>query len=373
MTYKALVRPSVLTQPTYQPGKPIEAVARELGLDPATVLKLASNENPLGPSPLAIVAVRERLHQCHLYPDGSCFELRGQLAAFHDLGADQFIVGNGSNEIMVLLAQAFLQPGDEVVFGSQAFIVYHLATLLCGATPVAVPMPEFRHDLDALLNAITERTKLVFLPSPNNPTGTANSAEEIDAFVEKLPEHVIFCFDEAYAEYLENSPDLRPFIRSGKKVFCTRTFSKIYGLAGLRIGYGYGSVELIQLLNQVRQPFNVNSLAQTAAIAALRDVEFVVRSRETNQKGYQQLTTGLARLKLKTFPSAANFIILEVENALKIFEGLQQDGIIVRPLQPYSMPNHLRISIGTPSQNNLLLQALERMLSGSLRACLIKE
>lgn len=373
MTYQDLVCPSVLTQPVYEPGKPIEYVAKEFGLEAQDVLKLASNENPLGPSPKALEAVRVALRDSHLYPDGGCTFLRERLAEERGVKMEELIVGNGSNEVMVLLAQAFLQPGDEVVFGAQAFIVYKLATLLFGATPVEVPMPGFKHDLDLILDAVTEKTKLVFVPSPNNPTGTANTAEELAAFVDKLPEHVIFCFDEAYAEYLESPPDLRPLIAQGRKIFCTRTFSKIYGLAGFRIGYGYGSAELVALLNQIRQPFNVNAIAQVAARAGLEDREFVETSRQVNAAGLAQLTSGFENLGLETYHSAANFLLLRVEKTKEVFEILQSKGVITRPLTPYSMPHHLRISIGTADQNSRLLALLEEMLLDDSQAFLLKE
>jgi len=373
MTLRELVCPSVLTQPIYEPGKPIEQVAREFRLELGDVLKLASNENPLGPSPLALEAVRRHLAESHLYPDGGCVQLRAALATKLGVEAERIIVGNGSNEIMVLLAQAFLRPGDEVVFGAQAFIVYKLATLLCGAKPVAVAMPDFKHDLDAVLRAITARTKIVFLPSPNNPTGTANTDEELAHFIAHLPEHVIFCFDEAYVEYLEAAPDMRAYMRDNKKILCVRTFSKIYGLAGFRIGYGYGSVEMIELLNQVRQPFNVNALAQAAAVGALQDTSFVAASRRVNQAGLAQLDTGLRELGLETYPSKANFVLLRVEKPLEVFEFLQRHGVITRPLKPYSMPNHIRISVGTQSQNERLLAVLGQLAAGPEHTCLLKE
>lgn len=247
-----LAKKPVLTQPTYEPGKPIDEVARELGLDPRGILKLASNENPFGPSPKAVKAATEALREGNLYPDGGAFRLRGGLAESLGMFPEEIVVGNGSNEILELLGHVFLGRGDEAVMGTPAFIVYKLVALLFGATPVEVPLKNHRHDLDALAAAITDRTRLVFLPSPNNPTGTANSEEEIVAFARALPEHVVFVYDEAYAEYLDNPPDLRPLIREGRHVICLRTFSKIYGLAALRVGYGYCSGEMAGLLNRVR-------------------------------------------------------------------------------------------------------------------------
>ena len=358
MTFQQLVKPSVLQQPIYEPGRPIEDVARELGLDPATIIKLASNENPFGPSPLAIQAATRALAHSELYPDGGCFVLRQKLAAIYGLGADQFIVGNGSNEIIELLGHVLLGPGDEVVMGAPAFVVYKLVALLFGAKPVEVPLVNHRHDLDALRRAVTPSTKLVFLPSPNNPTGTANTAAEIFAFVRSLPEHVVFAYDEAYAEFVENPPDLRPLIAEGRKVICLRTFSKIYGLASLRVGYGYASAELASLLNRVRQPFNVNAIGQAAAIAALDDRAFAATCARDNRTGLAQLEAGFRKLGLEFVPSVANFILVKVGDGARVFAALQQLGVIVRPMKPYGMPEWLRITVGTPAQNDRLLAGL---------------
>lgn len=363
MTLSSLVNPSVLSQPVYEPGKPIEDVARELGLDPATIIKLASNENPLGPSPLAVAAATRALAQSELYPDGGCYALRQKLAARHGLAAEQIVVGNGSNELLELLGHVFLRPGDEVVMGTPAFIVYKLVTLLFGARPVEVPLVDHRHDLAALARAITPRTKLVFLPSPNNPTGTANTAEEITAFVRGLPEHVVFVFDEAYAEFLETPPDLRPMVAEGRKVIGLRTFSKIYGLASLRVGYGYASPELAGLLNRVRQPFNVNAIGQAAALAALDDAEFVARARAVNAAGLKQLEAGFAARGLEWVPSTGNFILVKVGDGARGFAELQKLGVIVRPMKPYGMPEWLRVTVGTEAQNTRFLAALDRVLA----------
>lgn len=363
-----LVNPSVLTQPIYEPGKPIEEVARELGLDPASIVKLASNENPLGPSPLGVAAATRALAQSELYPDGGCFALRQKLAAKHGLAPEQLVIGNGSNELLELLGHVFLRPGDEVVMGAPAFIVYKLVTLLFGATPVEVQLVNHKHDLDALARAITPRTKLVFLPSPNNPTGTANSAGEIAAFVRALPEHVVFVFDEAYAEFLDNPPDLRPLIAEGRKVICLRTFSKIYGLASLRVGYGYATSELAALLNRVRQPFNVNAIGQAAAVAALDDAEFVARARTVNATGLRRLEAGFSARGLEWVPSVANFLLVKVGDGARAFVELQKRGVIVRPMKPYGMPEWLRVTVGTEAQNTRLLAALDEVLVPAVRA-----
>ncbi len=359
-----LVQKPVLTQPIYEPGKPIEDVARELGLDAAGIIKLASNENAFGPSPMALEAVRKALPQAHLYPDGGAFALRRALAAARDLAPEQIAIGNGSNEILELLGHVFLGPGDEAVMGAPAFIVYKLVTLLFGAKPVEVPLREHRHDLAAMAAAVGEKTKMVFLPSPNNPTGTSNSEAEIFEFVRGLPEHVVFVFDEAYAEYLENPPDLRPLIAEGRKVICLRTFSKIFGLASFRVGYGYASAEMAGLLNRVREPFNVNTFAQVAATAALEDGEFLERCREGNRRGLAQLAAGFAAMGLEYVPSEANFLLVKVGDGQRVFAELQKRGIIVRPVGPYGLPEFVRISVGTERENARLLETLDKLLAG---------
>ncbi len=362
MNLSQLANPRILDQPVYEPGKPIEEVAREHGIPTDQICKLASNENPWGPSARAKSAAKEALDQLHLYPDGSGHQLINRLSELHSLQENQFVLGNGSNEIIELLGHVFLEPGDEVVCGEFAFVVYKLVALLMGAKPVEVEMPGLSHDLDTMRKAISEKTKLIFLPSPNNPTGTANSEAEIFEFVRSLPEHVIFCFDEAYAEYLDQPPDLRPLIAEGRKVICLRTFSKIHGLAALRIGYGYGSDEMIRLLQQARQPFNVNAVAQAAALGALSDHSWVTQCRKRNRDGLEQLACGLEGLGIAFIPSHANFILSKPGNGRSLFLELQQQGIITRALGP-SLADYLRISVGTEKENTRLLTALEKALS----------
>jgi histidinol-phosphate aminotransferase len=362
MNLESLARTAVLTQPVYEPGKPIEYVARELGLDPEGIIKLASNENPFGPSPKAVAAAKHALEHGQLYPDGGCFELRQKLARHFDLSPDQFVVGNGSNEIIELLGHAFLEPGDEVVMGAPAFVVYKLVTLLFGAKAVEVPLRDWRHDLVAMRGAVTAKTKLVYVCSPNNPTGTANTAEELRAFVDSLPDHVIAVIDEAYSEYVENAPDLRPAIKAGRKVVCLRTFSKIYGLASLRVGYGYASRELCGLLNRVRQPFNVNAIGQAAAIAALDDKAFADHCARENRLGLQQLERGCHDLALSIVPSVANFILVKVGDGQRVFDDLQRQGIIVRPVKSYGLPEWIRVTAGSRAQNDRLLAELAPLL-----------
>ena len=358
MNFESLAKPAVLTQPIYEPGKPIEHVARELGLDPAGIVKLASNENPFGPSPRALAAAKRALEHGELYPDGGCFELRQKLAAARGLGADQFVVGNGSNEIIELLGHVFVGAGDEVVMGAPAFVVYKLVTLLFGAKAIEVPLRDWCHDLAAIAAAITVRTKLVYVCTPNNPTGTANGEAELLAFVRALPDHVIAVIDEAYAEYVENPPDLRPLIAERRKVVCLRTFSKIYGLASLRVGYGYGSAELCALLNRVRQPFNVNAIAQAAAAAALDDAAFAERCARENRAGLRQLQEGCRELGLEFVPSVANFMLIKVGDGLRVFDALQRRGLIVRPVKSYGLPEWVRVTVGTREQNERLLREL---------------
>jgi histidinol-phosphate aminotransferase len=359
-----LAKPGLLTQPVYEPGRPIADVAREHGLDPGAIIKLASNENPLGPSPLALAAARRALDDAHLYPDGAAIALRQKIATALALDPAQIFPANGSNEVMQLLAEAFIAPGDEVVMGRHAFIVFKYVTLFQGGVPVMVEMPGFAHDLQLMRAAVTAKTKIVYLPTPNNPTGTANGAAEVVAFARDLPPHVILCVDEAYAEFLDPAkvPDLRPLIAAGRNIICCRTFSKIYGLAGLRVGYGFGPKPLMDLLHRARQPFNVNAIAQAAATAALDDRDHLERTRDINAAGLKQVAAGLGKLGLEQVPSAANFIMFRVAKAREAFLALQARGIIVRPLAPYELPEQLRVTIGTAEQNTKFLEALAQVL-----------
>lgn len=358
MTFAELANPGILKQPVYEPGKPIDQAARELGLDPAGIIKLASNENPFGPSPKAVAAATKALQEAQLYPDGGYFALRQKLAAKWNLDPGQFVIGDGSNELIELLGHAFLAPGVECVMHQSAFIVYKLVTLMFGATPVEVPLVDMRQDLELLAAAVTPRTRLVFLASPANPVGAVNSAADITELVRGLPPHVILVFDEAYAEYLEAAPDLRPLIVEGRKVICLRTFSKIYGLAALRVGYGYAAPELIAIVQRVRQPFNVNGIAAAAAVAALDDAEFVEKCRRENATGRKLVADGCKKLGLELVLGGGNFLLVKVGDGTRVFGALQQRGIITRPVKPYGLPEWLRITIGTRAQNERLLAAL---------------
>jgi len=347
----------------YEPGKPIKEVARELGFDDIeSIVKVASNENELGPSPMAIEAMQESISEMHRYPDGGAFYLKQKLADKLGIDPDQLLFGCGSNELIVFLCHVFLGQGINLVMGAEAFAVYFLAAAMYEGEVIRVPMPEHTHDLDAMLKAITPDTRLVAICNPNNPTGTMVSQEAIDRFIEKLPGHVVAIFDEAYFEIMpeEQKPNVLKHIRAGKEnVIVLRTFSKAYGLAGLRIGYAIGHPDTIQLLNKVRQPFNVNAMAQAAAMAALDDVTHLVETREMVFQGLEFFERELPGLGIKTVPSGANFILVKTGNGREIFEELQKRKVIVRPMDPYGLPDYIRITIGTPEQNKSMLAALK--------------
>lgn len=351
----------------YEPGRPIEEVARELGFDDiADIVKVASNENELGPSPMAIEAMQEAIPEMHRYPDGGAFYLKKKLADNLNVSADQILFGGGSNELIVFLGHVFLGQGTNLIMGAEAFAVYFLVAAMFKAETVRVPMPDHVHDLGGMLDAITPETRLVAICNPNNPTGTVVTPEAIDAFIEKLPDHVVAVFDEAYFEVMpeELKPDVLKHIRAGKKnIILLRTFSKAYGLAGLRIGYAIAHAELIGLLNKVRQPFNVNGMAQVAAMAALDDITHLVATRQIVGEGIRFFEAGLAALGVETVPSAANFILAKTGNGRAVFEELQKRKVIVRPMDPYGLPDHIRITIGTPEQNKIVLNALKEVLA----------
>ncbi len=360
MKLENIVKKQIKNLPVYETGKPIEYVAREFGLDPDGILKMASNENPLGASPKAIEAISKNFGNLNRYPDGGCYELRQKLAKKWNLSPSQFAFGNGSNELLEFVAQCFVGEGDETVFGAQSFIVYKLATIFMGGTCVSVPMPNLKYDLNALRDAVTDKTKIVFMTNPNNPTGAVLKQDEVVNFVKSLPEHVVFCYDEAYAEYQDEEVDLRPLIAEGRKVICLRTFSKIYGLAGLRIGYSYSSEELAGYINRAREPFNVNSLAQTAALAAIDDVDFLKKCREINNAGRKQFEDGFEKLGLEYFSDGANFVMVRTQNAPEVFVQMQKRGVIVRPNVGYGLPEWLRITIGLPEENARCLEELAK-------------
>jgi len=350
--------------PVYQPGRPIEEVARELGLPAPDIIKLASNENPLGPSPAAVAAIKAALQNINLYPDGNAFYFKHKLAAKLGLDTAHLILGNGSNEIIEFVGHAVLSPNADVVVSQYCFAVYPLVTKLFNAKLITVPAKQYRHDLQAILAAITPRTRVVFIANPNNPTGTAVTAAELTRFVEQVPERILIVLDEAYIEFLEEPADFLPQIRRGEKpnLLLMRTFSKVYGLAGLRLGYGIGHPELASVMEKVRQPFNISSIAQAAAIAALDDVEHLQKTTSNNASGLKFFSEAFKKLGLEFVPSAANFILVRVGAGQQVFEELQKRGIIVRPMAGYQLPEWIRISVGTPAQNKRCLEALKDLI-----------
>lgn len=359
-----LAPPYIRAIAPYQPGKPIAELARELGMAPERIVKLASNENPLGPSPKALTAVERELHELARYPDGSGFELKQALSERLDVTTSQIVLGNGSNDVLDMAARAFLSPQTSAVFSEHAFAVYAISTLAVGAEGITAPAREYGHDLQALLDAVRADTRMIFIANPNNPTGTFLSNENILAFLQQVPEHVLVVLDEAYGEYLPEAlkSDAVSWLARFPNLIVTRTFSKAYGLAGLRVGYALASAEVADMLNRVRQPFNVSHLALAAATAALGDAEFIARSYALNQLGMRQITQGLALLKLTYIPSYGNFLAVRIGNATAMYRRLLEQGVIVRPVSNYAMPEFLRVSIGLASENHQFLQALENAL-----------
>jgi histidinol-phosphate aminotransferase len=348
----------------YQPGKPIAELAREFGLDAANIIKLASNENPLGPSPLAVKAIERALSDISRYPDGNGFDLKCALARRHGVDMAQIVLGNGSNDVLELAARVFLGAEYEAIYSQHAFAVYALVTQAVGATGIETPARDFAHDLGAMLKAVTPRTRMVFIANPNNPTGTLIASEELFAFLGALSNTVIAVLDEAYYEYLpaDSNGGSIPWLAQFPNLIVTRTFSKAYGLAGLRIGYAFAHRGIAGLMNRVRQPFNVNSIALAAAAAALDDHEFVRRSFDLNQTGMRQITQGLDRLGLNCIPSSGNFISFRVNHAADVFRQLLQRGVIVRPVASYGMPDYLRVSIGLEAENARFLESLKQAM-----------
>jgi histidinol-phosphate aminotransferase len=349
----------------YQPGKPTSELARELGLEEASIIKLASNENPLGVSPKALAAMRSLLDGLARYPDGNGFELKQALSRRFGVGQDQIVLGNGSNDVLELAARAFLAPGLSAVYSQHAFAVYPLAVQAVGARGIEVPAKDFGHDLGVMSAAVRADTRIVFVANPNNPTGTFVSGAELEKFVAALPRDVLVVLDEAYTEYLR--PEFRydsiGWLKKYPNLVITRTFSKVYGLAGLRVGYALAAPGVADLMNRVRQPFNVNSLSLAAAAAALDDEAFIRDSYDLNCRGMDQIVTGIGRLGLKHIPSYGNFVTFGVAKAGEVFQKLLRSGVIVRPIAAYGMPGHLRVSIGLESENARFLDALKQALA----------
>jgi histidinol-phosphate aminotransferase len=361
---ETLANPWVSQLSVYEPGRPIEDVAREMGLDPDGIVKLASNENALGPSPKAVRAMKQAAASMHLYPDGGAYHLRQALSARLEVSPDMIVPGNGSNELIELLGHAFLGPETEIVMAECAFVVYRLVASLFNATTVVVPMRELTHDLDAMAAAITPQTRLVFVGNPNNPTGTMVHQAEIDRFMERVPPTAIVCFDEAYIELLapERRPDTLRYVREGRPVAVLRTFSKTYGLAGLRLGYAVATPACARLLNRVRQPFNVNAMALAAAVAALDDEAYVRKTRRLVASGLDTFEKAFVRMGLPFVPSVANFILVQVGEGRKVFAAMQREGVIVRPMDVYGLPGHVRVTVGTQDENERCVAALGRAL-----------
>ena len=346
----------------YQPGKPITQLAREMGLPVERIVKLASNENPLGMSPKARAALEQALNSLERYPDD--FELKHALAQHTGLGMERIVLGNGSNDVLDILARVFLAPGRSAVFSQHAFAVYPLATLSAGGEPIAVPAKDFGHDLEAMCAAIRPDTRVVWLANPNNPTGTFLPYPQLKAFLQRVPQDVVVVLDEAYNEYIPPAErvDTAAWLADFPNLVLTRTFSKIYGLAGLRIGYALASADISDLMNRVRQPFNCNNLALAAAVAALDDHAFVAQSYALNRAGMEQIVATLKRFGLSPIPSHGNFVTFKAGDAATVNRKLLEQGVIVRPIGGYGMPEWLRVTIGREGENTRFAEALERAL-----------
>jgi histidinol-phosphate aminotransferase len=347
----------------YEPGKPIEETARELGADPREIIKLASNENALGPSPRALTAMRAAIESVHLYPEGSGVYLREAIAAQLGLGRENIILGNGSNEVIEFVGHAFLDRGDDVITPEYAFIAYKLIVQLFGAETIETPAINFQTDLEDMLNAITPKTKIIFIANPNNPTGSLIGPEKIDNFLARMPDDVITVLDEAYFEFLDPPPDTLRYVRDGRNVVVLRTFSKIHGLASLRVGYGIARPELIEVLQKTRQPFNVNGIAQAGALAALGDNEHLRKSKDSVDAGRTYFENEFRAMKLKFNPSVGNFVFVNVGDGPAVFKKLLSMKIIVRPLRGYNLSEWLRITVGRMEQNEKCIAALKKALS----------
>jgi histidinol-phosphate aminotransferase len=363
-----LANPQLKNLKVYEPGKPIEETARELHIAPSSIIKLASNENPLGPSPAAIAAMRAALEEAQLYPDGTGYYLTRAIANRLQLDPNNIILGNGSNEVIEFIAHAFLNRGDTIVVSEFAFIAYKIIATLFDAETVEAPSPDHRHHLDAMLAAVRPTTRLIVIANPNNPTGTLVSQREIDEFMDRLPDHVVAVFDEAYYEFLDSPPDAVRYVRENRNVVVLRTFSKIHGLAGLRIGYGIAVPRLIEILQKTRQPFNINSIAQAGGVAALTDEKHQRRTKETVDSGRAYLSAEFQRMGIEFIPGAANFLMINVGDGRRIFEEMLARKIIIRPLAGYGLKEWIRISVGTMEQNQQCISALNQILTTSRRS-----
>jgi len=360
---KDKARPEVFTLKPYVPGKPIEDVKRELGLD--DIIKMASNENPLGSSPKAIEAVRQSLGMMYLYPDANCFNLKKRVAEVTGINENGILIGNGSDEILMLLAATFVNRGDQIIFAQPSFSEYEFTAKIMGGKCIEVPLIDFTHDLESALMAITDRTKIVYICNPNNPTGTIVGAADIARFMEKVPDDVLVVFDEAYGEYVE-SPDFASglqYVEAGRNAMVLHTFSKIYGLAALRVGYALTLPEIAQAIEMITEPFNVNMLAQVGALAAIDDVEHVELSKEVNSAGKKYLYNELEKMGLFYVPTEANFIFLDTgKNCQEVFQAMLRLGVIVRTGDIFGHPNFIRVTIGTQAENERFIESLQQVL-----------
>jgi len=347
---------------SYIPGKPIDDVARELGLPPEKIVKLASNENPIGPSPKAVAAMTDALTNAHFYPDGGGYHLRKAIAQKFGLDISNVALGNGSNEIIEFMGHAFLTPGDNIVVADHAFVIYKLMAHLFGASAIEVPDPGLTADVDAMIRAITPRTKLIYVANPNNPTGTMVGTAELDRLVKEVPSNVGIVLDEAYYEFLPNPPDTLRYVHETGNVILLRTFSKIQGLASLRIGYGLANPELIKVVAKTRQPFNANAIAQVGAIAGLQDEEHQQKTRAMTLEGVAFLQAGFDKRRLEYVPSSANFVLVKVGDGKAIFEKLLRRGTIVRATGEYKLPEWIRVSVGTMDQNRRFFEDLDAVM-----------
>ena len=351
--------------PVYVPGKAISAVARELGMDEKELTKLASNENSFGPSKKSIKAIKDAIKQIHIYPDGSYFDLKKKLAEQFGLEMNNISLGNGSNELIELIGHALLSEGDEVVVSEYCFAIYLIVAKLFNATSIIVPAKNYGHNLPAMLNAITPKTKVVFIANPNNPTGTLASKEEVEEFLSKVPSSVLVVMDEAYYEYVNKPIEIFSKLKNNQmpNLCILRTFSKMYGLAGLRLGYALAHPEFISALEKVREPFNVNVIAQKAALAGLDDLNHVKKIKSANKKGIKFLQENFKLMNLDYVPSSANFVLVNVKDGVSVFNNLQKEGVIVRPVSGYKLSEWIRVTSGTPKENEKFINALKKVLN----------
>jgi len=347
----------------YIPGKPVEELEREIGIRDA--VKIASNENPLGPSPLAVEAVKEAVSSLNRYPDGDAFYLKEKLSSKLGISPETLIFGNGSNDVIDIAARTFMKPGDEAIFGEYAFIVYPIVTQAVGAKAVISPMPDYTHDLRDMYSRITEKTKIIFIANPNNPTGTMVKRGEFEWFLDKVPEDILVLMDEAYFEYVDDQdyPNSLEYQNTDKSILTVRTFSKIYGLAGLRLGYGIASKEIISNMQRIRQPFNSNSLSQVGAIAALDDKEHIEKTKEVNSEGLTYVTQELKKLDIPYAPSYTNFVLIDIgDDPMPVYNSLLREGVIVRPVMGYGLKTHLRVTIGVSEENDKFISGIKKVL-----------